>query len=190
MTDLRIKTGPPQSAPAADARGGLTLGNLLAAVGVLFFFMVLLDGFGFFDRLPEADRALNAALDGNDPEAVQAALEAGALVSRRDLIGGSHLHTAAYRGQLEVASVLVSHGLEPDVRNHAGVTPLHLAASSGHRDLAEWLIRQGAQVDAKTTAFVERCDGDHFQIGFTPLDVARQAGQRPLVELLERAARR
>lgn len=188
MTELKIKTGEPPRAREAEDR--LTLGKLLPAVVMGFFLFGLAHFFGFFDRLPEADRALEAALSRNDPEAAHAALRAGALVARRDLTGGSYLHTAAYRGQLGVAEVLLNHGLGPDVRDKAGVTPLHLAASEGHLDMADWLIRQGARVDARTIAFVERCDGKDFQVGFAPLDVARQAGQQGIVDLLERAARR
>lgn len=188
MTELKIKTGEPPT--ARETKDRLTLGKLLPAVVMGFCLFGLAHFYGFFDRLPEADRALTAALDRNDPQAVETALRAGALVSRRDLIGGSYLHTAAYRGQTGVAEMLVQHGLDADVRDQAGVTPLHLAAAEGHLDMVDWLIRQGARIDARTTAFVERCDGNDFQVGFTPLDVARQAGQQGLVDLLERAARR
>lgn len=188
MTELKIKTGEPPRARQAEDR--LTLGKLLPAVVMGVFLLGLAHFHGLFDRLPEADRALEAALSRNDAGAAEAALRAGALVSRRDLTGGSYLHTAAYRGQVGVAEMLVEHGLDADVHDQAGVTPLHLAASEGHLEMADWLVRQGAKVDARTTAFVERCDGKDFQVGFTPLDVARQAGQQGLVDLLERAARR
>jgi hypothetical protein len=190
MTRLNIKTGPQHLEDHPRQGPRLTLGKLVQAATILFFLVGVFAALGGFERLPPPDRELTAALDRNDPEAARAALLAGALVSRRDLTGGTYLHTAAYRGQLALADVLVSQGLDPGVRDHAGVTPLHLAATEGHRELAEWLIRQGAPVEAKTTAFVECCDGNDFQVGFTPFDVARQAGQRQLVELLERAARR
>lgn len=186
MTKLRIKTTPHYRPQDAGRKSAFTLGNLLSAIGMLFFFGFLLHGLGLFERLPPADRELSEALKRNDPEAARAAFVAGALVSRRDLGGGTYLHTAAYQGRLALAEVLVDQGLSAGVRDNSGVTPLHLAASSGHADLAAWLIREGAPVDAATSVFVERCDGRDFRVGFTPLDVARQAGHRQVVELLEK----
>ncbi|CAH8578464.1 unnamed protein product [Heterobilharzia americana] len=87
--------------------------------------------------------------------------------------GESQLHRAAIRGDLSQAEELLSAGLSPDVRDHAGWTPLHEAALRGHCEVAKALIKAGATVDIPGGPDLE-----------TPLHEAIQNGQATFCQLL------
>ncbi|CAH8854230.1 unnamed protein product [Trichobilharzia szidati] len=87
--------------------------------------------------------------------------------------GESQLHKAAIRGDVNQARELLTAGLSPDVRDHAGWTPLHEAALRGHCEVAKALIQAGATVDIPGGPELE-----------TPLHEAIQNGQANFCQLL------
>jgi ankyrin repeat protein len=96
---------------------------------------------------------------------------AGADVTVR-LTGRTLLHLAARDGNLEVATWMLDHGLDADLRNdcsdrcdEAGQTALHDAQAVRADDMSALLLARGAEVDAVA------------QNGRTPLHLAAQGGQ-------------
>ncbi|VDQ15954.1 unnamed protein product, partial [Trichobilharzia regenti] len=71
------------------------------------------------------------------------------------------------------ARELLTAGLSPDIRDHAGWTPLHEAALRGHCEVAKALIKAGATVDIPGGPELE-----------TPLHEAIQNGQANFCQLL------
>jgi cytohesin len=58
-----------------------------------------------------------------------------------------HLHQAAANGEIEQVKLLISEGVEVNVKNNAGLTPLHCAAREGHKEIVELLLAHGADVN-------------------------------------------
>ena len=100
-------------------------------------------------------------------------------VNRR---GGSHttgLHAASVNGHIEVASVLVRNGADPDSRDDLGRVPLHRVSHGGQLvmaksslEIARLLVNSGADVNVT--------DDD----GWAPLHAAAQFGYHEIAELL------
>ncbi len=58
-----------------------------------------------------------------------------------------HLHQAAANGEIEQVKLLISEGVEVNVKNNEGLTPLHYAAREGHKEIVELLLAHGADVN-------------------------------------------
>lgn len=82
------------------------------------------------------------------------------------------LHYAAWHGQPDVATFLLSRGAHVDIRDKNRATPLHVASYRGYPRIAELLLRHGADVNAQ--------DND----GTTPLKLARMQNHTAVIELL------
>jgi len=113
-----------------------------------------------------------AAAFGN--RAVAEALLAGRADPRaRDrLFGDTALHFAALSGRVEVAELLLSHGVGVNTGANMGETPLHYAALYNHRKMIIFLIDSGADIDA--------ADG----MALTPLQYASRRGRLQARDLL------
>lgn len=61
--------------------------------------------------------------------------------------GNTPLHVAACKGDLAVATYLISKGADIKARSNQGLTPLHLAAA-GHPQITKLLLKAGADVNA------------------------------------------
>jgi len=62
------------------------------------------------------------------------------------------LHWAAWRGQVEIARLLLEAGAEVNAQNqntHWGTTPLHAAAHGNQAVVARLLLTHGADIHAK-----------------------------------------
>ena len=129
-----------------------------------------------------------AAVDANDPPAIEAALDRqieglpslpvlravhhAGLQAGDDIGGGAGeglngatpLIFACVRGHLEAAQILLESGADVNGSDFSGATPLHKCCASGNADLTELLLTFNADVAA--------LDRD----GFTPLELARDAG--------------
>ena len=94
-------------------------------------------------RLPDAAQA-------GDHAAVERLLRAGADVDERAADDTTALHWAAYRGDAEIAALLLAAGADPNAANRNGATPLGMACVSagsgrgGRPDLVARLLRAGA----------------------------------------------
>ena len=92
--------------------------------------------------------------------------------------GGSHstpLHAASFKRYLEVVSLLLENGADPDSRDHLVRAPLHTVSQGGHAvslEIVRLLVNSGANVD-----------GTDYQ-GWTPLHTAARFGHRHIAELL------
>jgi ankyrin repeat protein len=65
----------------------------------------------------------------------------GPLLDRRRIWWTTPLHEAAFRGDLDLALLLLKHGADPQARSYSGATPYHLALMNGHEKLAEELLK-------------------------------------------------
>jgi ankyrin repeat protein len=73
---------------------------------------------------------------------------------------------------IEQVKLLISQGVDINVKNNNGLTALHLVARGGRKDVVELLIDNGADVNNKTNN------------GMTPLHQASRNGLKEIVELL------
>ena len=89
----------------------------------------------------------------------------------------SPLHAALQFSDLETAELtaasLLSNSTSPNPESNGKDTPLHIASKRGSVEIVELLINCGANVDAKNAT------------GKTALDLAKLAGNKPLIDLLE-----
>jgi len=84
------------------------------------------------------------------------------------------LHHAAFYNFTGLATLLLSHGANPDVVSAAGnLTPLHFAAASGHMEAVEILLQSGCNPVP--------IDADNL----TPVDHATRAGNLEIARVLD-----
>ena len=96
--------------------------------------------------------------------------------------GGSHttpLHAASVKGHLDVATLLLENGADPNSRDDLGGVPLHKVSQGGQLvmvestfEIARLLVKSGADVSASDDE------------GWTPLHAAAHSGHRDIAELL------
>src|SRR5207253_1424390 len=80
-----------------------------------------------------------AALGGRPAPTVFEAAARGADVNARAAGGHTALHEAAFRGNLELAQLLLAHGADATARNDDGQTALDIAQAKGPAALARRL---------------------------------------------------
>ncbi len=126
------------------------------------------------------ETALFPTASRGDVEAVTALLAAGADVRLRNGEGYTALHRAAGPGGPEtspqVASLLLTHGADPNAPGLDADTPLHVSARHGTTGVAELLLANGARPDEVTRR------------GHTPLQLAMRAGNLDIAELVRKAS--
>lgn len=66
----------------------------------------------------------------------------------RDSDGDSLLHIATRRADAEAVSLLLSAGVDPNIRGDMGYAPLHYAADNRDSEIAKLLISRGANTKA------------------------------------------
>ena len=104
---------------------------------------------------------------------VQALLDKNADVTLVDKEGGTLLHWAAYKGNLNVVQILLAApNIEVHKTNIDGATPLHTAAQNGHTSVVQALLEKNAEID-KCNAY-----------GSTALIVAAHLGRLEAVQTL------
>ncbi|KFH45075.1 Serine/threonine-protein phosphatase 6 regulatory ankyrin repeat subunit C-like protein [Hapsidospora chrysogenum ATCC 11550] len=81
-------------------------------------------------------------------------------VDAKDLTDGTPLAAACWKGNLEIAELLVDAGADTRSRDNTGWTPLHMAAFHDHAGIVNLLLNKGADVAATN------------EIGYTPLHAA------------------
>lgn len=101
---------------------------------------------------PASRETFRAAKKG-DLAALRKLLRADpSLVHARDKEGSTPLHWAAWRGQAEVARLLLEAGADVSARNqntHWGTTPLHAAAHGNQAAVVQLLLANGADTRAR-----------------------------------------
>lgn len=87
----------------------------------------------------------------NDIQALEVFILAGGDVNVRDEeYEDTPLHVAAWKGNLEIARVLIKEGSNVNSLNNSLLTPLHYAVFIGHLQLVKELIKSGADVSLST----------------------------------------
>ncbi|KAL8684464.1 MAG: hypothetical protein Q9224_006336, partial [Gallowayella concinna] len=114
----------------------------------------------------------SANLRSESPGVLQILLDAGANPSTCGQQGVSELYTAAKDGDTALVSHMLKSGTNPSIQTQYGWAPLHWAASYGHVDCVRLLLESGADPNAISDQQV------------TPLDLATQADQSIVLELL------
>jgi len=157
--------------------------------------------------------ALMAATHENQVEVARLLIDKGADVNARDSIEDSPYLYAGARGLQEILVMTLNHGADLKSLNRFGGTALIPAAERGHVETVQTLIDAGVEVDHVNrlgwTALIEAIvlgDGSdkYAQIvtrlikggadinladrqGDSPLALAKQKGQRNIIEILKSA---
>ena len=91
--------------------------------------------------------------------------------------GLTALSLAADGGYNDIVRLLLKKGADPNQSIANGIAPLHRACLFGHTGVVEMLLRAGANADAEMKEPDVNCR--------TPYSLARLAGHRPIMKLLE-----
>lgn len=92
---------------------------------------------------------LHDAVQSKNSAALQALLDAGAMVDESDFLLGTALHRAAVDNDAESASILIAHGADLEaVSEQQGSRPLHLAADANSIAVLRLLLQAGADIES------------------------------------------
>ena len=128
------------------------------------------------DSEPGARPLYHAAFYGFLELVEQLVLKYPQYASARGGLCGTALHSASYKGHLQVVRYLLRHGVDVNLRDSGKDTPFLLASWKGHSDVAKCLLEHGADVELR----------DQFQN--TPLNLAALEGLDAVRFLLEHNA--
>jgi len=103
---------------------------------------------------------IHTAAEKGDLAGVQAELDKGADVNKKDNDGMTPLLIAVTLGHKEIVELLIAKGADVNVAGPFSMTPLHFAAVFGQKEITELLLAECADVDAKSASWG------------TPLDMA------------------
>jgi ankyrin repeat protein len=121
----------------------------------------------------EFDKTIHRASGLGNIDIINIILNCGIDVNQaRTEDGATPLYIAAYKGQLNVAQLLLDRGAEVNQAETNGATPLYIAAALGQLDVAKLLLDRGAKVNQAEIN------------GVTPLYIAAQEGQLDVAKLL------
>ncbi len=126
---------------------------------------------------------LHAAVMSKSKDMVEFVLEFGVRLEATDENGQDALMYAVSLGLVEIASLLLKRGADPNIRNKSGATPLVSAALKGSPEMISTLIEAGAGIEQTGVMTVS----DSTQSGHmtpTPLLVAVFQGRHDNVEAL------
>ncbi len=123
---------------------------------------------------PDGFTPLGLAAFFGSKEAVEVLLARGANpnLASKNAFKAVPLQSAAVRGRLEIARLLLDHGAKTNMRGEGGYTPLHEVASNGGIEFAKLLLEHNADINAK---------GDD---GKTPLTIALENKQIDMAAFL------
>ena len=103
--------------------------------------------------MPDPSKEIIKAAKNGQVTRIKELLAADAsLINARDNDGSTALHCATWKGQREVAALLLVSGADVNAHNrneHWGTTPLHAAAHANQAAIAQLLLDRGADVNAK-----------------------------------------
>ncbi|KAF5553873.1 ankyrin protein [Fusarium napiforme] len=134
---------------------------------------------------PAYETPLHIAVDWGNLEMAEIILSSR-LFSDIDAKGDKEytaLGIATTTGRLDIVSMLLDHGADPNMRNgpqNSGA-PLHIAANKGHRSIVIELLKRGADPYPETTkessAFHAACIGGWLDVMETFLEVVDDVGE-------------
>ena len=127
---------------------------------------------GMPDSEPGARPLYYAALCGFHELVEQLVLKYPQYASARGGLCGTALHSASFKGHLQVVRYLLRYGVDVNVRDSGEDTSFLLASWQGHSDVAKCLLEHGADVELR----------DQFQN--TPLNLAAGFGSLDAVQFL------
>jgi hypothetical protein len=80
---------------------------------------------------------------------IQFLFENGAKLNNQNQWGMTELHTAIWRGNINVVKFLLDQGSDPEIKTNEGWTAMHYAYRSGHDNIIEMLKNRGLSMTAK-----------------------------------------
>jgi ankyrin repeat protein len=175
-TVQRLVAEQPALVNEKDSSYGATALHWAALRGQLGVAQLLLaSGASPQARNKDGETPLQVAERAKKPEVAQL-LRGGGAASAPIRAGSGELIEAVKRGDLpRVRELLAADPALLGAKDASyGGTPLHWAALRGHAAIVQFLLAQGADTKAR--------NGD----GETPLDVARRAGKKDVIALLQR----
>ncbi len=92
---------------------------------------------------------LRRAVAAGDPQAVEAALNAGANINYADSNGWTALMMAALYGHIDIVRLLIDAGAHVNCANNYGNSALIYAAGEGYTEIVRLLIEHGATIPTK-----------------------------------------
>jgi hypothetical protein len=136
--------------------------------------------------------SLDKAVYRGDAAKIQELLSKGADPNKKNRYNkDTPLHLAAFYSQLEAAKLLIENGADVNVKG--GCTPLHIAVANGDSAMVRLLLEKGADPDpaaAGACGLADRGVRLSEPPVFTPLELAQQRGNEPLVSMLRSAIAR
>jgi ankyrin repeat protein len=135
--------------------------------------------------ITQAATPLIFAIKGGGEDAVKLLLSKGADINARynslsktsRTLSLTPLHTAAYKGNLNIVKTLIDEGIEINSLTKEGFTPLHAAAWSGNKNIVKFLLSKGAIIFIKNNA------------GFTASEIALSKGNTEIVKVFDNCHR-
>jgi len=131
------------------------------------------------------------------------------IVNRRNEAEWTPLHLACFKGNIEMAGLLLENGADINAKSRTGMTPVYLAATEGYYKLVLLLADKGANLNipannSEWTPLMRACSKGYFETvevlikygadinakskaGWTPLHGAAEQGHLKIVELLVNA---
>ena len=117
---------------------------------------------------------MHLCAQGNYPQILVYFHELHFQLSNPDNKGGTALHWASYMGSFNVLSLLLSLGVNKNIRDQEGRTPLHLAVLSGNEKIVRKLIISGVNTEIKDKK------------GRTALVLANESRSLSIINLLQK----
>ena len=130
-----------------------------------------------------------AAIDGNVNK-MKKLLAQGHNPNKMDKSGYTALHYAARGGCINVVTILLDNGADPNSQTPSGkTTPLHRAAYMGHLDCIKVLLAHGAKfdlVDSDGRSALHKCaEKGHYKCAELILD-KNTGNSKPIVNMQDR----
>jgi ankyrin repeat protein/energy-coupling factor transporter ATP-binding protein EcfA2 len=134
---------------------------------------------------PDYETPLHIAVDWGNLEMVETILSSRFFsdIDAKSEKEYTALGIAATTGRLDIVSMLLDHGADPNKRNgpRSSSAPLHIAANKGHRSIAIELLKRGADLYPENTkessAFHAACIGGWLDVIETFLEVVDDVGE-------------
>ena len=121
---------------------------------------------------------LHYASENGQPLIVEFLLESGAAIDPRQRYAMTPLHFASKHGSARVVPILIKYGANVNAVTASMETPLHFASEHGHLEIVTMLLENGANINARTEKVF-------FYGGSTPLSLARDSGNKAVIEYLK-----